>query len=1714
MTVAGGSRSLSVLGCAMEPHEGEPKPQRQTSSEISVAAHVRSLCSQLELVTGAFETIRSLCAELGENLGHPLSEDDLEQLHTLAHCLRTKTGARVTPVADLLETVVATCPAPWTLLAEMLLARDRKVVHRALEQASVLAASGAMAVELPVVELFAERVEAEESPFGDRASLQTIVAIIRRMPAPKGVDPLKTLLLDSTKQHVRRLAARLLDLDDEPAPEDLARRMLGAETYEYLAPYLAFTRAGHDDLFHVIAPGHNNPPVVEAIRRAEEICGEELLRQVIAELGWPRVALGLEVRRMTGVSIAGSIPFTVLPAEASLLESCSDQVHRTGEWMLFIAHGGLAVEDQDGADLAGPVARFRALNLLHSELLEIILDVAPLTVDRVDRIVAGMDQVVEEFTALFAAHTDECELLPDVYGGLRRGILGGLEEGGVGGASISPEVTRLATSFEDPANLGEVRTLHGLKRYLHQKALALGSRLVGVRSGPQRNVDLALARHDGLHTVRRIRYTDFERRNGVRQSGSSIPYPVRVVTEGFARQLIAGHLHFPDVEVFCYGNEVHYYLAFRNHPAFIRIDFSPPLRGGMVDLEFFGVSAYELDQHPALNLDAISVFLRELGFDVTLDETHVHARCDKDSVLDLGTLCERAGALLRLAPYLMDLDWTIGSLDLDEASRNSVTRSWAASFKRWGELPLDQLLTSNRRGVLIGIETGPAGEQEVAWSGEGSCPDRFSPPPPPGLFGRLQTALHDLGVDTPSLPEDDAHRLIGQIQLEHNFLGPLRAAIARGQVMVTPDGCRRCSPDVFVVEHEVERFAEILSAGEQMVAPLVAVARVAASLERTLSFRTTGHVAGRVVQRARLALLDDDLWIYVLRDDQDIIRLALYSYGDTLFRHREDAKTPWSSNACRDTAELEILLRCNSYLAPGVEISESEIQTDARDVLCQIAAGTLPFEPGPLPGERVLTGLQASPGRVVGPAVFGTEGRRPEEIEGAVLVSPSVSPEDTTYLYHAAGIVSTGGGVLSHAGLIAIQFHKPALIVSGRWRVEEDGSQTLLYMVPEYREEERVIGGLPVCIWDQLREREHLLREGDLVILNATLGTLRVLGHDREALALHDDLRHLGEAVLRLQHATGDQEVIALRGRRIRARHQLEKLLAQLADPVLARWAVREMLLGGLVPSAGSGRADRELLLQVLLHNRRVEGTCRVFVEHTAAELERRLATTIVTAERSIVMAHFLFEVLQPRLDALRVRDSFEEAVACMGPRPAAPAVVSTQTDHIDDLACSSLQKLRRRLAAEVETSSGDEPRLRHLVRQLERTDAVLGVKAQDRQEAVRAGERLADRDAATCRRLAERLVLGPLDGGLELFPLIGSKAANLAEIGRLAGPDLVPPWFVVTDRAFRLALAQTPASRSLTAAGLDSRLSTLHDAIDAVLVRTDLANHEKSTHIRALWESVELPDALVAKVLEAYRGLAVADIDEPHGDSENAPYVALRSSSREEDTEIAAGAGEFDTFLFVSGSSSLIEYLKRTWSGLWTERAIHNRAVLGTSDSEGGGVVIQRIVWSRVSGVLLTINVGKGELQEIQINAGLGLGEGIVSGIVAADQITVRKGGDLTSGDLRFSYVTADKQERVVFNRHTGTGTVRTETLYHQRLRPALEYVELCELVDVATRLEAAYGYPLDIEFALEDSRLWILQARPVATFLAVLQETLERYPLAAAAATQRPVLTQEVGT
>jgi len=1623
---------------------------RGGSCASEAAADIDAILAEFAVALGRPERVAACCGRIREALCDPRSGMSRREVLRLLPLLAERSGAVAEPLFALLDELARSDADPWPYLHAMLAARDRGLARRALASARRLAEQGRLRVRCEVLRALERIAEAEGSPLDDREVLGEVARIAERM------DEAGALFAQHEDDAVRRLAARILDRAGEPAPEERAAVVLGREAHGFLAPYLAYTRASHLDLLHLCPVRDAPPPALQTLRRAEAVAGRPLLLRVLGELGWSRLNLGLEAVRLCGVRLDGSYPFRVLPGEAKLLEGLAG-ARRADDAFLFIAHGGRAGAPA-GVRADDPISRFRAYNLAHAESLSEILDVAPLDREKVLRILGRMDRIVDDYLALFSPHSDECALLPCVYRELRERITRELD-GQDPHAPLSAELTRLVQTFEDPGSLGRVETLHGLKRYLHQKGLRLGSRLAGVGRATNRTVDLVVASHRRVERIYRgLRYVDFE--PDEERGWSRIPDAVSVVVEGFARPLLHGQESLPDVRVFCYGNEVHYFLAYGNHPAFVRVDYAPPLRGGMIDLEYYGVSKNELGLHPDPGLEALRVVFRRLEFDVSVDRTHVHARYDKERALDAEEVARKAEALFRLAPYLMEIDWTIGFLELDAVAKREVAETWAEALCCWGHLPLRELLTPDRTGVVASA---------------------LFTPPPAGRFAPLRPVLARLGVEDAALLGGPPDRPAGQLALESGLLHPLRRALEVGQIVETPEGYVPAPPDRFRRDHEAEILARILTGGDNRIAEARAVAALVEPLERTLRLRTTGTVHGHEVQRATLALPGRPLTLCALRDGGGRACLAFFARGATLGRWREGADHPWATNVGTDALELAALLRRAGFLpaATGAPDDASARRNAAAESLRR--PGPLTDVP-PLAGERTIRGLRASPGRAVGPALFGTAGRAPRDLDGAVLIAPCLRPEDNSFLYRAAAVVSTGGGVLSHAGLIAVQFHKPALIVEGRWAREPDGRPVLRYGTQEYRVRESEVRGLRVTARTDVREREHELHEGDLVVVDAYAGTLQVLGGGREALALHEGLRHFGEAGRRLGATSDEREILALRGRRLRARHQIEKLLARLRDPLLARHAVRELLVGAEPAGAAGGPDERAALLSLVLSNPAVNEHAREFLLGFARELRAGQRDREERFLRGLATARYAFEIVSERLSVARLRGVVSDVSACLEACGLGTDPVDADRPDTELPARRRLEEMRAGLRMAIgEARRRRDPRLRHLVRQIDRVDRVLRTPS-DRTAAVEeADSHVRQADAALRDRLASARVLRSGDAGYELARLVGWKAANLAEVERLAGGGLVPGWFVVTDRAFRTVLA-SPVGRL-----------PLGAAVQEILSRDDADHGRKSRLIGRLWQDVEIPGDLAREVIASYRELRRED--------EVEPFVSIRSSSLEEDAEIAARAGEFETFLFVRGEEAVLDHLRRAWSGLWTERAIHNREVLGTGAAlAGGGTIVQRIVRSRVSGVLQTVNVAEGNLREIVINAGLGLGEGVVSGTVGADWIVVSKQGVLEGDPPRLRYVTADKREQVVFDRRSGTGTVRSQTLYHQRLRPALEYVELCGLVRIAARLEAAYGYPLDVEFGIEGTRLWILQVRPVASFLSDLRETLERHPLAAA--------------
>jgi hypothetical protein len=1671
-------------------------------------ALVRELGKELDLAMGRPERVVALCEGLAQELELATGLQDAADYLCLLPALRVQSPARLAPIFSLLARVAAVASDPWLLLEGMLAARDSNFVLRSLDVTFARLSTGSPEVRRRVALFLADQVESEGSPLADPTALEKIAYILRLLPVPDaGVpNPIVAVYLTESDGKLRRLAARVLDLSGQSVAAGLIERVLGTDSYRFLLPYLEFTRATHVDLLCITPTAGEAAAALQALRRAEAICGRTLLREVIAELGWARLNRGFEVRPYVGIGVGGSLPLLLQPCEAPIFEGC-EGARRVFELYLFIAQGGLPEGNPTGSSDMDLVGRFRRYNLTHAEALADILDVAPLTREKVERILLRMDRIVEDFVVLFSSQGEEAAILPGIYGALKQRIISELEKES-SHRELSVELTRLVQMFEDPPSLGSVRTLHGLKRYLHQRGLRLGMRLVQPGRSANRTVDVVVAsRKRILRTMKAIRFVDFEPEEADEADPTSVPYPVAALVEALSRQLIHGQETFPNIKVFCYGNEVHYYLSFRNHPAFLRIDYSPPLQGGMIDLEYYGISQYELSVHPNTSLDFIQLFFRRLEFDVQVDSTRIHARYDKERALDLQDICERAEALFALIPYLMEVDWIIGGLTLDAEARREVARCWSERFALWHTLPVAQLLTKDRQAILSGLESGPAGERELAWRGESPYRDRFAVSLPAEFVARLRTAVDDLGLEVVIPREEEGCRPMGPVRLGRCLLGPLREAATRGELVVSPGGLERCSPDLFQREHEAEKFAAVLDSPDEVLSSACRLTRLVAPLERFLHFRTTGNLNGYEVQRARLPLRGKCLGLYVLRDQAGIARLALFTRGEGLWRRRRTIEADWESNCCSDAAAFGRLLRRANWSGAGAVNSTGSDALDVRQIRRIFRSEIDTRQSPPQHGERIVTGLKASPGRAVGIALFGTNGRSPRDFDGAVLVAPVVRPEDNTFLYHSVGIVSTGGGVLSHAGLMAAQFRKPALIISGQWQKRAGASPVLIYRVLEFQEERLETCGWEITMRRRMREQEYEMREGDLLVIDANEGALRVLGQGIVTLALHESFQLFSETSRRLARATDPKEILFLRGWRLHARHQIEKLFAKLTDPILARHAIHEILLGRLVADMAAGRGERSQLLSLILGNRLLGSVVKEYLLHIAGGLAHRYRRVYGRAETRVPTSNSLLEILALRLEVMRLWQSLRETSLALkecGLEDPVPAGINPAA-ALDLLVRRRLIELRAALEQTIDrlpSSASRTFRLHQALRQIERIDLVLGERRQT--ALLRVGEglsaELTNGSKTRSGPSGARFVLGPEECGFDLYRLTGWKAANLAEVDRIGHGTLVPQWFVVTHTAFEEMLNQSPDKAAWGRSGVPQNATSLREAIEGIIARHDLDNAQKSGQIRELWEGVSIPEEIADEIGAAYRGLAGSSCGSAGSENDpSQPFVAIRSSAREEDAEVAARAGEFETFLFVHGEKALLDHLKRAWSGLWTERALHNRSVLGSSPTDtGGGVIVQRIVWSRVSGVLQTINVAEGEMREMVINAGLGLGEGIVSGVVAADQIVVDREANLDIGPLRFRYATADKRERMVFDKRLGMGTAREETLYHQRLRPALEYVELADLVRTAASLEEAYGYALDIEFGLEGTRLWILQSRPVATYLSVLSETLEHRPLA----------------
>lgn len=223
-----------------------------------------------------------------------------------------------------------------------------------------------------------------------------------------------------------------------------------------------------------------------------------------------------------------------------------------------------------------------------------------------------------------------------------------------------------------------------------------------------------------------------------------------------------------------------------------------------------------------------------------------------------------------------------------------------------------------------------------------------------------------------------------------------------------------------------------------------------------------------------------------------------------------------------------------------------------------------------------------------------------------------------------------------------------------------------------------------------------------------------------------------------------------------------------------------------------------------------------------------------------------------------------------------------------------------------------------------------------------------------------------------------------------------------------------------------------LEKCVDVDALRGFAKAQDHAAAVKLVEDTAVVPD----EVLAAYRELGGGK-------------VAVRSSASAEDSEAASYAGQQETFLNVEGEEAVRKAVIDCWASFFSERALFYRGEKGSLDDLRMAVVVQKMVDAEKAGVAFSIHPVTRRKDRMLIEAVHGLGEAVVSGEVTPDHYVVDRKGRTKKSETPHGGVLAED--------------------------------EISKLAALCVDLENHYGKPQDIEWAIYQSDIYLLQSRPV---------------------------------
>ncbi len=299
-------------------------------------------------------------------------------------------------------------------------------------------------------------------------------------------------------------------------------------------------------------------------------------------------------------------------------------------------------------------------------------------------------------------------------------------------------------------------------------------------------------------------------------------------------------------------------------------------------------------------------------------------------------------------------------------------------------------------------------------------------------------------------------------------------------------------------------------------------------------------------------------------------------------------------------------------------------------------------------------------------------------------------------------------------------------------------------------------------------------------------------------------------------------------------------------------------------------------------------------------------------------------------------------------------------------------------------------------------------------------------------------------------FMVVGGKGANLGELSRIKGVQ-VPEGFCVTTEAYKKITEN------------NQELNSLLDALMRLKAEDRKNISNISAKIRMAIERMPIYEDIAEEIVGYLKKFGKKDA------------FAVRSSATAEDLPTASFAGQQDTYLNIIAKEAILKHISKCWASLFTDRGVIYRIQNGFDHCKVHlAVVVQKMVYPQVAGILFTADPVTYNRKVLSIDASFGLGEALVSGLVNADNYKVRNGKVI---DKKIS-----TKKLAIYALKDG-GTKEQEIELEQQNSQALTDEQILQLEHIGRKIEEHFGYPQDIEWCLVDDTFYIVQSRPITT-------------------------------